>query len=1361
MKVTAPMVRNIFVTLVVLLSLAFPASINANYNFIQITNKEGLPHQQVEDLMQDSNGFLWIGTRNGLAKYDGYSIETYFHKDGDPNSLPHNTITGLFQDSQQRIWVGTNKGICRYLPESNDFKCYLPQSSIASYIVENHEGEIICADNGLYTYDEKTDSFVSNPNIKTTERILSLTIDKNNRLFYSTNNSISFIDFSTSSITQISPSIYSDFLAGADDIVPLLYDSEGRLWIGRNGKGVMWLNADTNQSQIYAPEQISDGTVRVIAEDNNHNIWLGTENGVTIIAPDGSIEIVRPSFTKQKSLNDNAIYAIMCDNNDNIWIGTYFGGINVLFNKTKQFEWIKPGYDNYCLKGKAIRNIIEPEKGKLWIASEDGGINIYDCASHEIKQFDRIPSIGNNIHDILLDRTNNTLWIGTFRKGLYAYNALTGSYTHYDPKNTPALNSDAIFSIKQQHDGTIWLGTTQGLRYFDYKTKEFKKINHSILDNEFVYCVYIDRDDNIWAGTTTHGLYHINSKNHEIKEWHTPELKDVYITCLYQDSKGTIWIGTNNSGIQYILPNEMKIRTPDEEIALPSATICGIVEDFRNKLWVSSNTGLYKIDGNIISKFTTENGLPSNQFNFSSAYLAQDSLLYFGSINGLVMLNPEQTDYDGKPMKVFLKCLNINDIRQTTTIENSPLSKELNLTEEITLSNEQSKSFNIEYIAISLGNTESIKYQVRLLGMENSWRDVGSERKFVGSNLPAGTYTLQIRANNNNSNWDVCPIKSIKIIIEPPFYLSVYAIILYVILVFALLYLIISLNNKRQRNKNKERMAELQKKKHEEFNQIKFEFFTSVSHELKTPLSMILAPLKHISQHKSMPQDVLDKINIVIKSALKMGSLIDELITFSKVESGIFRFYIQKDNPIEFIKNITDLFKENAYERQLTFEFIGENNGELVWYSPLYVESIINNLISNAFKFTPAGGSITTKVSITEEADGYTYLHIEVADTGIGIVKEECENIFNRYYQTKRGHSKDNKGWGLGLALIKNLATIHKGNVSVKSTQGQGSTFIVNLNVSEQAFDSKYKIIADSTKSPIVQHDLSQYKYIARDQLKDANDSIEAQNDNTQKQYTILVVEDDPNLSQFLYEIFIATYNVLTAENGKEAIECIADNDIDCIISDIMMPEMDGFELCKYVKSTISTSHIPIVLLSAKNDEKDVLEGMECGADNYIYKPFDPQILKLQIKNILFNKKTLQDKLIQSLGVLDKEKYDNVADNGVQLNKLDQEFIESLNKLIEQNLNNDSFSIADITSAMGVSRSLLHIKMKKLLNISTSEYIRKKRLRKACEMLANGYSVSETAYSTGFADPNYFSKSFKKEFNITPSEFQNRNSKSK
>ena len=1293
--------------------------------------------------MQDDNGIMWIGTRNGLAKYDGADITCYFHQEDNPNSLPHNTINGLFQDSRKRIWIGTGKGICRYRPETDDFKSYTPQRQIAAHIVENYDGKIICAGADLYALDEEADSFVVIPR-KDRRTILSLATDKHNRLFFATNNTISFFDPSLSKTTQLNPSIYAEFLSGFDDICPLFFDTKGRLWIGRNGKGLMWLNVDTGETRIYTPEEISDGTVRAITEDHQHNIWVGTENGITIIGGDNSIEIIRPSFTEKNSLNDNAIYTIVCDRDKNIWIGTYFGGINVIFHKTKLFNWIKPGYNNSHLRGKAIRNIIEPQPGTLWIASEDGGINIYDCKTHEITQFDKIPSIGSNIHDILFDATTNLLWIGTFRKGLYAYNTKNHSYTFYNPDNTPELKSDAIFSIKRQKNGTIWFGTTRGLVYFDNEEQRFKSLNHSILDNHFIYCLLIDRNNNIWVGTSQYGLFHINSETHEIIEWHNDGIKDRYITCLYQDSKGIVWIGTNNNGIQYIDPAEMKVKTPDSEMALPHTTICGIVEDYRNQLWVSTNVGLYEISHNTISKFTTENGLPSNQFNFSSAFLAQDSLLYFGSINGLVTLNPAQINEPEESFEIYLKRLNINDTPQTSATEGTPLNRELNKTEKIVLSNEQSKSFNIEYIAISLGNTESVKYQLRLLGQDDTWRDVGTEKKFVGSNLPSGKYTLQIRANNTNTNWETAPIKSLKITIQPPFYLSYYAFGIYIIIFGLIAGFALRIYHNRLIKKNDIKIADMQQKKLEEFNQMKFEFFTSVSHELKTPLSLILAPLKHISQNKNLPDELHDKINTVIKSAKKMGNLIDELITFNKVESGIFRFYVQQGNPIEFIENVTTLFRENANERQLQFEFFGENNGETGWFSPLYVESIVNNLLSNAFKFTPVGGNVKVKASITDSADGYIYLHIEVADTGIGIIKEELDNIFNKYYQTKRGHNKNNNGWGLGLALTKNLVTIHKGNISVESEIGKGSTFTVNLNISANAFESKYKIDGDGTATALP------YKSPITDESDIVLPSV-IHNDENSLQYSLLIVEDNLDLLRLLSEIFSANYNIFLAENGKEAIDIIADNNIDCIISDIMMPEMDGFELCKYIKSNISTSHIPIVLLSAKNDEKDVLEGMECGADAYIHKPFDPKILELQVKNIFNNKKAIQAHLGKVTDSPEEESHDLP-----QLNKLDQEFIDRINELIDMNIDNDSFSIADMTATLGVSRSLLHVKMKTLLNMSASEYIRKKRLNKACTMLQNGYSVSETAYSIGFSDPNYFSKSFKKEFNVTPSEYQNR-----
>lgn len=1318
---------------------------DTNYRFMHITGKEGLPHQQVEALMQDDNGMLWIGTRNGLSRYDGYNIVSYFNQADNPNSLNQNFVRSIYQDQKKRIWIGTYEGICLYRPATDDFHCYNLSNTTIATIVETSDGKILCGGTQLYMYDEERDTFVMHPR-QDSEFIISMAIDKNDRLFISTNQSIFYYDSSFSKTTQISPIYFSDFITGSDGIIPLYFDSKGLLWIGRNGKGVINIDLNTGASKLYEPSALSDGTVRSITEDDNGRMWFGTEKGVTILNPDDSREILRQDFVDKNKLNDNAIYTILCDRDGNIWIGTYFGGINVLLKNNEQFHWIEAGYNAKNIKGKVIRKIVEPQKNILWMATEDGGLNIYNTTTGSISVLDRIKNLGHNIHELFYDNEKQDMWIGTFRNGLFRYNLVTGNWKQYLPDPDNGLPSDAIFSIVQQQNGTMWIATTQGLRYYDREKNTFHRINHPILDVDFVYCLLVDKEDNMWAGTRNNGLFRINLKTLEVNGWtakaNSSQLKDNYITCLYQDSESRIWVGTNNGGLQYIDPVDLKIRTLNKELSLSKSTICSTIEDELGRLWISTSQGLYQFnkERSAFVCYTIEDGLPINQFNFSSSIQAQNGRLYFGSINGLISFTPKAIKENRPLFYVHLGYLSINNQVITSQTLDSPLTKALDDLSEITFSYNQSRSFSIEYAAISLGNTSTINYQIRLLGVDEHWRNVGQERKFVGANLPPGTYKLQIRANNSNEGWESEPIKEIKIRIRPPFYLSAWAFILYFVLLALAVYFSYRVFSIRLKAKNAVRIANMEKEKMEEINKVKMDFFTSVSHELKTPLSLIMAPLKYIYQHQELPKESSERLYIAIKNTNKMVGLIDELVTFNKVESGNFQFYIQKGNPLDFIENAAQLFKESALEKSISFYIHCENNGEDVWFSPSYVEKITNNLLSNAIKYTSANGKVYINAAITDHPDGYTYLRIEVKDTGIGVSKEELDNIFQKYYQTKRGYNVNNKGWGLGLALVKRLVEIHKGSISLNSTIGKGSCFVVNLNVSESAFDTQDKINSDKTLIS-----LNQYEFTTPQLESVSQISLPADTKNTASEFSLLLVEDNIELLNFLSDFFAPKYNIYMAENGMEALEIAHKYPIDLVVSDVMMPEMDGNTLCRTLKNDISTSHIPIILLTARNDTDDIMKGYESGAEAYVSKPFDPQILELQVKNIIHMKQVQREKVANTLGS-DVE--------SVSLSKFDKDFINQINELIEKNIDNDEFSIADITQALFISRSLLHVKMKSLLNISMGDYIRKKRLNKACELLREGYNVSETAYKTGFANPNYFSKSFKKEFGVKPTEYQ-------
>lgn len=1349
-------------------ALALFESVNAqlphNYHFTHLKSADGLPHQQVEAMAFDSMGRLWVGTRNGLACYDGYSFKTYYCNPLDSTSLPYNFVTRLLVSSDNTLWIGSERGICRFRPETDNFKQYKEMTRRVGQIVESKDGKIFCCGDRIMEYDPSTDSFKNVP-VQSENYTLGATISPDNRLYISSNFDISMIDPSSGRQTLLDPEIYSDFLNGIDCIAPLYFDRNGLLWIGRNGKGVMSMDLATGERKIYDVPKLTDGTVRVISEDKNGLIWVGTEDGLNVINPaDGRVNGVRQDLVNSNHLNDNAIYCIESDAAGNMWIGTYFGGINLMKNSYSDFRWIQPGYDNFSLRGKAIRRLTEPEEGKLWLASEDGGIIIMDLRSGRISTFDRFEDIGSNVHELYYDQKEEEIWIGTFRNGLFRYNIKSGRIKGYKNRDNCGLPSDAVFCIARQSlpsgEERLWVATTAGLRYYDPSSDSFKPTNYAILDRDFVYTVLADHKGNLWVGTVNNGLMRMDVLTGEVMMWNNmatenrPSLNDHYVTSLFEDSSGRVFIGTNTGGLHYIHTDSLALHSFPAG-ARRFGTVCMITQDRAGDLWVSTSSGLFRLDpDNLgIRHFTVADGLPENQFNFASALQGSDGRMYFGTVNGLVSFLPEAVRTSEPPREVHLWRLVINN-REIAPSAESVLSNPLDNLSEIELDYDMSRTFSIDYGIVQPGGATGISYQVWLKEIDHGWRDVGPLRQFTAMELAPGTYHLRLRASPDSDGWNDAPVRELVIKIAPPWYLTVWAFLAYTLLVILIGAVIWHFMQLRIKEKNAIRISRLEKEKSEELNREKMEFFTNISHELKTPLSLILAPLKYISQHQSLSEDSTKRLGVAIANTNKMVGLIDELVTFNRVESGNFQLYLQKSNPLTFIETMCGYFLGAAQEKQIALRVYTENNGEEVWFSTTYLERILYNLLSNAVKYTHEGGQIDVRASIEEGEDEDIYLTLEVRDNGIGIAPEEVDNIFKKYYQTKRGYNTNHQGWGIGLATVRRLVEIHKGNIKVNSTMGVGSAFTVRLNVSPDRFDPKWRI--ESTGAAIPEPTY-------RRTINSALTSRPVNTDNIREacaRVSILIVEDNPELLSFLSESFGKSYNVYTATNGQEALKIASDHQIDIVVSDVMMPEMDGITLCEHLKNDLATSHIPVILLTAKNDEVSIMKGFEAGAEAYVAKPFDPQILELRVKNILRARSKFLNSIINPTpeetpareGEREEEEESDSEISPV-LNKFDKDFINHMNEFVEANLDNSEFSIAAITREFAISRSLLHIKMKSLFNTSMTDFIRRKRMLLASQLLKSGLNVSETAYRVGFSDPNYFTKVFKKEFGTTPSEF--------
>ena len=1307
----------------------------ADFKFQHLNTSYGLPNQQVESITQDHDGYIWIGTRNGLAKYDGYNVETYYHVEGEQHSLVHNFVHGLFVDSKRRLWISTENGVSLYRPETNDFRNYLNVRGYCTSFVETNDGRVLTGSNQLYAYDAKIDSFVVIPSLNA-GTIASLSRDKAGNIYVSASEMIFSMDASLTRILPLNVSINGGQPASHNAILPLLVDSRQRLWIGCNDGSAICYNLKTHAQQRYAANQLTGGIVRVIKEDKQHRIWFGTENGLLTLNPDGSSILTQKGYGSD-GLSDNAVYTILADRQNNIWIGSYFGGVDFLSSQKPQFRHFEPSAANGQLKARIPRMITETTPGVFWMATEDQGVNIYNASSGLFTPFNGIPHLDSNTHSIYYDAKQSEIWIGTRFKGLYRYNLLTHKTTQY--YRTKGLTSEGIFYLTRDKNGLLWVATMEGLRYYDDKTDTFCALGHDLLDRTFIYSLFVDRHNQLWACTVACGVYCI-SKN-QIKNYSKDNgsgLTDNYIITAFEDSKGRLWIGTNNNGLFWLDSLNGKVHQAGSWIPR-QCTVCSIVEDRTGCLWIGTDQGLYshRLSDGHTRCFSAGAELPVNQFNFTSSYLASDGRVLMGTFDGLIAFVPKQMHAEAKNMHVHFKKLFVND----------QVKQQIDYTDRITLSYEESHSFHIEYGVVMPENVQGIQYQIKVDGIDADWRDVGTERRFYGYLLSPGTYQLHVRANNNDSDWDECPERTLTIVIKAPFYLSTLAYIIYFICFAALVGGGLFLYNLRMKERNKIRLTNMEKAKVEEIDRIKSNFFTMVSHELKTPLSLIIAPLKSISASK-MDKEMSESLNMAIRNCSKMEHLINELVTFNKIESDNFPFYVQQGNPVEFVSVVASNFIEAVSAKGLHLNVNCMDNGEDGWFSPSYIEHILNNLMSNAIKFTGNGGSITINAEITQQpASPDLYLKMQVADTGIGIIKSEQETIFDRYYQTKRGYATNSSGWGIGLALVHRLVEIHKGSVSVESELGKGSTFTVMLNISGHAFSDKNKISADSEQATVDNY-LSK---LDATQVNIAGNAISATTTPSptfSTKQTLLVVEDNEDMLHFLEQLFAADYNVITAPDGQQAWDiAISRTDIALVVSDVMMPVMTGAELCNMLKSNMSTSHIPVILLTAKGDPEDVKEGYRNGADAYVLKPFDPESLSLQICNLLRLIENRQKSIFDD-GETEVEQNDS-------LTQLDRDFIQRLIELVDNNIGNANFSVTDITTELGMSRSLLHTKMKNLMNTSAGDYNRHKRIQKACQMIADGHNVTETAYSCGFADPNYFSKVFKKMVGVSPSEYTN------
>lgn len=1329
--------------------------------FNHISTSDGLSQSSVLAIHQDKLGQMWFGTRDGLNKYDGNSFTIYRNNFEDKNSISNNDILSILEDTDGFIWIGTYNGLNKYDPKKDTFTNYfhstkknsLSNNTIWSLKQINPNEIWIGTSDGLSIYNKKTDSFISilhndtNKKSLAGNQITSIFKTKNNSIYIGTTEGLSkLIRRKNDEFTFYN---YINYNKNENPIYvqDLLEDSNQNLLIATKNKGLLSLKSKKNTVSNFLSEvhqQNISNDVRTLLFDDKNQLWIGTYNGLNILKDNKILIDLKNEINNSKSLSKNSIKSILKDKKGSIWVGTYYGGLNI-WDETN-INFINFSEENNSKKlSYNVVSAIEKYKNLLLFATEGKGVTIFDPKTNAVTYLDKTNNpllIDNNVKSLFVN--DHLLWIGTFNNGISIYNLKTRLFqTTKDTKEIcDYLSKTAVYSIKKDKEHNFWFGTF-GLGVVKYNSvtkqitafKNNEKDNNS-LSNNLVRAVYIDSKNNVWA-STQRGLNKITASNKIVRYFYDSNIQSGEdISAIFEDKNKTIWVGTKANGL-YKLENSVFIKSSILGKNGYITHIHSILEGTKNNLWISTNEGI--INYNILTKKNTiynqKDGLISNEFNDNASLKIGNSQFYFGGPNGITSFNTSNFRSNLYVPQVLITDFKIKNKSVKVTTDSKILDNTIGFTNKIFLTHKEG-NFSIQFAIPNFINSKNNAYQYRLKGLEKDWIYTTENTVFYTIQNP-GEYIFEVKGANNNGLWNQKPT-TLSIHVHPAPWLSWYAYFAYfTIIAFALYFLITTLKSK-TRLKHQLDLEQLENEKIEENNKAKLEFFTNISHEFRTPLTLILGPLQTILTDYKGSSKMYKKLLVVENSAKHLLQLINRLMDFRKLENNLFSLEAAEGNIVKFLKEIFLSFTEFAKDGDYEYHFHTTEDEILVYYDRYKLERVFYNLISNAFRYTPKNGAINIRI----KQENNTII-ISVEDSGAGISPENKEKIFDRFFEIATNNKPDkdyNKGTGIGLSIAKNIVTLHKGTLEVKNNKNNiGSIFNVTLPLG-RAHLQEDEIIKDFKFSDDVSQYITQLHepvIIIEDELTDKV--------NDQNKDTILLVEDNKPLRKFMKDILKQNYNILEAENGKVALNMAIKYAPSLIVSDVIMPMMVGTELCSEIKKNIKTSHIPFILLTSRSSLIYKLEGLESGADDYISKPFNVDEFKIRIKNLLDTTNRLKEKF---------SSIDLVTQSEVVISSLDEKLYKKALEIVEANISNEEFDIPYFCSEIGISRTMLFVKIKAWSNFTPNDFIQHFRMKRAAELLEQGkINISEISYKVGFKNPKYFSKCFFKKFGETPSEY--------
>ncbi|WP_237706109.1 hybrid sensor histidine kinase/response regulator transcription factor [Thermophagus xiamenensis] len=1316
-----------------------------NFKFINFQVNDGLSENTVQCILQDHQGFLWFGTKDGLNRFDGKEFKIFKHEPGNPYSIGNNFIRDLFQDEDHIIWVGTDHQLYLFDPVTERFSPFRFQtqdgvsinSSVTSIKSESQDKIWIgTLDQGVFCFTKSTKTLIQYTQGSSSTSIGSNLVwriyrDNAGTIWIGTRNGLSAYNKETNTFVTYG-SRKPDSPIEDPEILAISEDSDGELWLGTWSGGLVRFNRTSGKFTTYfnSKDRTYITHIRAIFEYQKNELLVGADDGLYLFNKK-TLEYNRIDDPGDPhSLKDQNVYAIFKDREEGIWIGTYFGGVHYLSSNSKIIEHYYPKQHKNSLSGKAVSQFCEDPAGNLWIATEDGGLNYFDTKTKKFTSF--LPSINarsisyHNLHALVLD--NNKLWIGTFSRGLDLMDLNTGHFKNYqyNPNDTNSINDNCVFSLYQSKSGILYVGTPFGLCRYNPQSDNFTRIPEI---KGFVYDMTEDHLGNFWVACYGDGLFKRNPetgrwKNYRHKANDRKSLCFNKLTDVFMDEQHRLWVSSEGGGICKYNYDSDDFWTINTSNGLPNNVAYGVVDDNHGNIWVSTNKGISRIDPTTlaIKTYTQEDGLQSNQFNYRSTFKARNGKFYFGGINGFNAFYPNDLKTNKYVPPVLITKFELLDSLDST-LNDSVFNQALNTTGKITLKYNQA-SFRISFVNLSFQAPSKNKCAYILENLNTSWITTTKQNQVSYINLAPGHYIFKVKGCNNDGVWNT-EGDSLSIVILPPPWKTNFAYTIYFTLLFIIILSLVRIYLKISHARHEKKLEEFKIKKEREMYLSKINFFTNIAHEIRTPLSLIKAPLDCIKSSNLSKKDIEENIQVIDKNAERLLNLVNQLLDFRKIEEN---HYTPNFNPVNFNTLITDIcyrFKPAATQRKILLTTNIPPNPIICNADRDALTKIISNLLTNALKY--ASHEINIALYKTDDL-----VEITVTDDGPGIEPKYRERIFDPFFQIINNNKDDKQyGTGIGLAFSKQLAEKHNGTIILKDdSDHRGTCFVVRISTKLQK--SAHSMLSEERPQP----------------LDDKENTLDIPAKSNGK-LNLLIVEDNEDLCNFLERNLKVEYNVFKSSNGKEAMKLLEIHNIDIIISDIVMPEIDGLELVQSTKNNTQFSHLPIILLSARTNVETKIQGLDAGADSYIEKPFSLDYLKAQIHSLIRNRERLLEKFANSPFV----PYGSIANN-----KKDEEFLNKLNQEIENNLTNPDFSINHLASALLMSRSNLQRKIKGISGMTPNDYIRVYKLKRAARLIIEGdYRINEICYLVGFNNPSYFAKCFQKQFGKLPSEFQKEN----